>query len=75
MFSLIAQCISKLSILIFTRRIFSGNFDRERAYFLAAYTAVSLYGICAVLLSTAGCHPQLALLASRDLVCKANVSS
>lgn len=73
-FSLIAQCISKLSVLIFTRRIFSGNLDNERMWFLAAYTSVILYGVCAVMLSSAACRPQLTLLAGRNLVCEANVS-
>lgn len=72
-FSLIAQCIGKISVLIFTRRIFSGNFWHERLLFQAAHTAVLLYGVCAVMLSSAGCHPRLTLLTARDLVCDSNV--
>jgi hypothetical protein len=72
-FGLLAQCLSKASVLIFTRRIFSGNFDGERAAFQIAYAAVALYGACAVTLSSANCHPGNTLYSSRDFACKANV--
>lgn len=85
--------MSKLSILIFTRRIFAGDiykyvsarsngeashtyphFHRENIIFGVAYGVCILYGVLGILLSSAGCRPQEALVASVDAVCDANVA-
>lgn len=72
--NLVAQSVSKASVLIFTRRIFSGDLNHEKICFQAAYALVALFGVSAVLLSSAGCQPKLALDATHDLVCSLNVS-
>lgn len=69
----IALCLSKVSVLAFTRRIFSGDIYKENIFFAVAYVLVAVYGICSVLLSSAGCHPALALMLGVDAVCDANV--
>jgi len=74
-FSFAAQCVTKFSVLIFTRRIFSGNLYHEKSCFEAAYIFVAMYGVVAVLLSSAGCHAHLTLVPMENLVCTANVRS
>ncbi|KAK4635120.1 hypothetical protein CLAFUW4_02160 [Fulvia fulva] len=70
----LALCLSKLSILTFTRRIFAGDIYRENILFGVAYAITVLYGLLAILLSSAGCRPQSALVASVDAVCDANTA-
>lgn len=62
-----------MSLLIFIRRIFSGNFYKEHRCFGLAFAVTSLYGVLGVLLSSAGCRPQEALAAKTDAVCHGNV--
>ncbi|EME48539.1 hypothetical protein DOTSEDRAFT_118977 [Dothistroma septosporum NZE10] len=70
----IALCLSKLSILAFTRRIFTGDIYRENVLFGVAYVLTVIYGLAAVLLSSAGCRPGHALVASVDAVCNSNTA-
>lgn len=74
-FYLIALCLGKLSVLVFTRRIFSGNIYKEKVFFAVAYFFTGLYGIGGVLLSSAGCRPDQALALGINTVCNANVNS
>ncbi|KAF2172081.1 hypothetical protein M409DRAFT_17324 [Zasmidium cellare ATCC 36951] len=68
----LAHCLSKMSILVFTRRIFVGDFYKENIFFGIAYAFTVIYGILAVLLSSAGCHPTQVLTANVNAVCNGN---
>ncbi|KJX99137.1 hypothetical protein TI39_contig372g00002 [Zymoseptoria brevis] len=68
----VSHCLSKLSILIFTRRIFAGDIHKENIIFGVAYAITILYGVAGVLLSSAGCRPEEALIARVNAVCDAN---
>jgi len=68
----IALALSKLSVLVFTRRIFTGNFYGERIMFAVAYALVAVYGVLAVVLSSAGCRPGESLVAQPNAVCDNN---
>ncbi|KAF7186246.1 hypothetical protein HII31_12321 [Pseudocercospora fuligena] len=70
----LALCLAKLSMLIFTRRIFAGDIYRENIFFGVSYGFVILYGLLAILLSSAGCHPTETLAPSTDAVCNANTA-
>jgi len=70
----ISHCLSKLSILVFTRRIFAGDIYKENIIFGISYGVCILYGILGILLSSAGCRPEQALVASVNAVCDANVA-
>jgi hypothetical protein len=48
-------------------------FRRENIIFGVAYGASILYGIAGVLLSSAGCRPNEALIANINALCNANV--
>ncbi|KAK4508257.1 hypothetical protein PRZ48_001995 [Zasmidium cellare] len=61
-----------MSILVFTRRIFVGDFYRESVFFAIAYVFTGIYGILAILLSSAGCHPTQVLTANVNAVCNGN---
>lgn len=69
----VAHSLAKLSILVFTRRIFAGDIYKENILFGAAYALTAIYGVLGVLLSSAGCRPADTLIASVDAVCDANV--
>ncbi|EMF16495.1 uncharacterized protein SEPMUDRAFT_145730 [Sphaerulina musiva SO2202] len=69
-----AHCLSKLSIIVFTRRIFSGDIYKEKVLFGIAYAMIVLYGIAGILLSSAGCRPDETLVARVDAVCDANTA-
>lgn len=69
----VAHCLAKLSILVFTRRIFAGDIYKENIFFGVAYAINVIYGVLGVLLSSAGCRPEDTLTASVDAVCDANV--
>lgn len=71
----VAHCLAKLSILVFTRRIFAGDIHKENIFFGVAYAINVIYGVLGVLLSSAGCQPKDSLIASVDAVCDANVRS
>ena len=73
-FALIALCLSKVSVLVFTRQIFSGNIRNEKLCFAIAYSIISIYGVGAVLLTSAGCNPKKSLIPEMDAVCHSNVS-
>ena len=66
--------MSKASLVIFTRRIFSGDLFGEKIVFGVAYACIGVWGLIAVLLSSAGCHPDQVLIAEQNAVCSANVS-
>ncbi|KXT02841.1 hypothetical protein AC578_5384 [Pseudocercospora eumusae] len=70
----LALCLAKLSMLIFTRRIFAGDIYRENIFFGVSYSVVILYGLLAILLSSAGCHPTETLATRTDAVCNANTA-
>jgi hypothetical protein len=72
--AVVALCFTKFSLLVFARRIFSGNFDHEKRCFSIAYATTALYGVGALVLSSAGYHPRLTLVSEIDAVCKGNVS-
>lgn len=66
--------LSKLCMLMFTRSIFSAGFRGEKTQFTVAYALLGVYGIASVLLSSAGCDPDKALISRENAVCNANVS-
>ncbi|KAI5370327.1 hypothetical protein Slin15195_G012050 [Septoria linicola] len=70
----VAHCLAKLSILVFTRRIFAGDIYKENIFFGVSYAFTIAYGVLGVLLSSAGCRPQESLVASVDAVCDANAA-
>ena len=69
-----ALSASKVSVLVFTRRIFSGNINKEKIIFGIGYGLTAVYGVCAILLSSASCDPERALVPKSNAVCAANVS-
>lgn len=46
---------------------------RESVFFAIAYVFTGIYGILAILLSSAGCHPTQVLTANVNAVCNGNV--
>ena len=46
---------------------------KEKISFGVAYGLAAVYGLCGVLLSSAGCRPNQALALGADAVCDANV--
>ncbi|KAK5173808.1 uncharacterized protein LTR77_002489 [Saxophila tyrrhenica] len=69
LFAVFALCSAKVSLLIFTRRIFSGNFHHEKRCFAFAYTLTAIYGIVAVTASSAGCRPRRSLRYGDGAMC------
>ncbi|KAK3713083.1 hypothetical protein LTR37_008768 [Vermiconidia calcicola] len=67
-------CFSKTSIIMFTRRIFTGDLNKENVFFATAYAITALYGVCGVLLSSAGCRPEQSLVTDANAVCDANIA-
>ncbi|KAK4551638.1 hypothetical protein LTR86_011012 [Recurvomyces mirabilis] len=73
-FLMLALLSCKASVLVFTRRIFSGNLNKERFFFGSGYMLVGIWGVAAVLLSSAGCDPNESLVAEENAVCSANAT-
>ncbi|KAK3679101.1 hypothetical protein LTR37_021447 [Vermiconidia calcicola] len=71
-FLLLSLYFSKISLLVFTRRIFSGDMHKETVIFRAAYLLVCICGLAAVLLSSVGCDAHQVLIAREDVVGNAN---
>lgn len=72
---LITLCLSKVSVLLFTRSIFSATFaGGAKKYFAAAHALVAVYGIASILLSSAGCDPHKVLVDRPSAVCSGNAS-
>ncbi|QIW95586.1 hypothetical protein AMS68_001104 [Peltaster fructicola] len=69
---LVAMCLSKISVLAFARRIFSGNIYFEKPIFGAALAMSIIWGVLAATLSSAGCTPVQVLTAQQDAVCPSN---
>lgn len=69
----VAHCLAKLSILVFTRRIFAGDIYKESVFFGVSYAVTIVYGVLGVLLSSAGCRPADSLTPSVNAVCDFNV--
>ncbi|PPJ53915.1 hypothetical protein CBER1_04636 [Cercospora berteroae] len=70
----VAHCLAKLSILVFTRRIFAGDIYKESVFFGVSYAATIIYGVLGVLLSSAGCRPADSLTPSVNAVCDFNTA-
>ena len=71
---LVALCLSKVSVISFTRRIFSGDMYGERYIFGVGYAVTAGWGVMAVLVSSIGCHPLQSLVAAENALCDSNVS-
>lgn len=69
-----AHCLVKLSLIIFTRRIFSGDFNHEKRCFGIATSLITLYGIASLCLSSVGCHPRQSIDSSLHASCGGTVS-
>lgn len=71
---LVALCLSKVSVLSFSRRIFNGDLHAEKIIFSVALALTVAWFILAILLSSAGCTPKNILIAQENALCSANVS-
>jgi hypothetical protein len=68
-----ALYLSKLSIILFCRKVFSGDLRHERTVFAICYSVVTITGVASLLDVAAGCRPANFLLGDGDRVCSNNV--
>ena len=72
---LVCLSLSKVSIALFTRKMFSGDLNHESPISGVYFAVLGVAGVVSVVISSAGCRTSY-LLASRDsLFCPANVLS
>jgi hypothetical protein len=71
---IICLYLAKLSVVVFSRKIFSGDLNHERLLFSMASVAIILAGLGSVLAASIGCHSRQYLLSEERLVCPATVS-
>ncbi|KAK1059879.1 hypothetical protein LTR74_012295 [Friedmanniomyces endolithicus] len=71
---LLAHCLSKVSMVAFTRRIFSGNLYGESLACWIAFVATGGFGVVALLVSAVGCHPSQSLSSGSSELCRKQVA-
>ncbi|KAK1068624.1 hypothetical protein LTR74_005495 [Friedmanniomyces endolithicus] len=71
---LAAHCLSKVSMVAFTRRIFSGNLYGESLACWLAFVATGGFGVVALLVSAVGCHPVQSLSGGSSALCRKQVA-
>lgn len=70
---IICLYLAKLSIVVFSHRIFSGNLNHEAAIFATVYGIVGVSGIASIIAASVDCHPSYYLLSQDGIACSSNV--
>lgn len=55
---LISHWLAKSSVVVFTRRLFSGDKKHEKPIFAVAFAATGTSGLAAVLIASVGCSAE-----------------
>ncbi|KAK5677177.1 hypothetical protein LTS10_010366 [Elasticomyces elasticus] len=71
---IICLYLAKLSIVLFSHRIFSGNLSHERTIFATVYGIIGVGGIASMVAVTVDCHPSHYLLGQDGVACSSNTA-
>ncbi|KAK5731942.1 hypothetical protein LTS12_027194, partial [Elasticomyces elasticus] len=66
--------ISRLSLAIFTRKVFAGNMHRENMLLASVFGNTALCGLASLIVSAAGCQPNAMLIGNDSALCAATGS-
>ncbi|KAK3678855.1 hypothetical protein LTR78_001308 [Recurvomyces mirabilis] len=66
---MICLYLSKLSIVVFIRKVFSGTMNHENIIFAGAYTAITMFGIASVFAVAIDCRPSRFLSTQHSFGC------
>jgi len=65
--------LSKISMMLFIRKVFSGNMHHEKSIFRVAFAVCIIGCIASTLAISISCRPLQMLVAKENAVCSANV--
>ncbi|KAK5735071.1 hypothetical protein LTR17_008407 [Elasticomyces elasticus] len=71
---IICLYLAKLSIVLFSHRIFSGNLNHERIIFATVYGIIGVGGIASIVAVSVDCHPSHYLLGQDGVACSSNTA-
>ncbi|KAK5739631.1 hypothetical protein LTR17_005115 [Elasticomyces elasticus] len=71
---IICLYLAKLSIVLFSHRIFSGNLSHERVIFATVYGIIGIGGIASIVAVSVDCHPSHYLLGQDGVACSSNTA-
>ncbi|KAK5761040.1 hypothetical protein LTS12_008888 [Elasticomyces elasticus] len=71
---IICLYLAKLSIVLFSHRIFSGNLSHERIIFVTVYAIIGVGGIASMVAVSIDCHPSHYLLGQDGVACSSNTA-
>jgi len=66
--------LAKISVIVFSRKVFSGDLNHQTIFFTTAYVVVAAGGLASILAASVGCHGESYLLSTENLACEATVS-
>ncbi|KAK3642940.1 hypothetical protein LTR56_010537 [Elasticomyces elasticus] len=71
---IICLYLAKLSIVLFSHRIFSGNLSHERMIFATVYGIIGVGGTASIVAVSVDCHPSHYLLGQDGVACSSNTA-